>query len=157
VSVAVAAIHVLRPFAVRGEEAIAGAFGLVRGLAFSGLLDDLGLGRSTSLASLLGFNVGMEAAQLVVTSAAFPALWFLSHTRAYRAVRVLGASVALVASGAWIVERLDVAVNPFSSIENATVDHLGLIGTMRAAVAGVTWSVKAAASRRVVGPPEGLH
>ncbi len=29
VSVAVAAIHVLRPFAVRGEEAIAGAFGPV--------------------------------------------------------------------------------------------------------------------------------
>jgi hypothetical protein len=157
VSVAVAAVHVLRPFVVRGEEAIAGAFGLVHGLAFSGLLDDLGLGRSTSLASLFGFNLGIEAAQLVVIAVTFPALWFLSQTRAYRAVRVVGASTALAASGAWIVERLDVAVNPFSPIEDATVDHLGLIGTMLAAVAGVTWSVKAAASRRVVGPPEGLH
>jgi hypothetical protein len=157
VSVAVAAVHVLRPFAVRGEEAIAGVFGLVHGLAFSGLLDDLGLGRSTSLASLLGFNLGIEAAQLVVISVTFPALWFLSQTPAYRAVQVVGASVALVASGAWIVDRLDVAANPFSSIENAAVDHLGLIGTLLAAVAGVTWSVKAAASRRVVGTPEGLY
>jgi hypothetical protein len=144
VSVAVAAVHVLRPFAVRGEEAIAGVFGLVHGLAFSGLLDDLGLGRSTSLASLLGFNLGIEAAQLVVISVTFPALWFLSQTPAYRAVRVVGASVALVASGAWIVERLDVAANPFSSIENATVDHLGLIGMLLATVAGVTWFVTAA-------------
>jgi hypothetical protein len=43
--------------------------------------------------------------------------------------------VALVASGAWILERLDVAAHPFSSIENATVDHLGLIGILLAAAA----------------------
>ena len=73
---------------MRDEEAIAGVFGLVHGLAFSGLLD--------------------------------------------------------------------VAANPFSSIENATVDHLGLIGTVLAAAAGVTWFVTAA-TRRVVGTPEGLH
>jgi hypothetical protein len=154
VSVAVAAIHVLRPFAVRGEEAIAGVFGLVHGLAFSGLLDDLGLGRSTSLASLLGFNLGIEAAQLVVISVAFPALWFLSQTRAYRAVRTAGASIALVASGAWIVERLDVAANPFSSIENATVDHLGLMGMLLAVGAGIAWVASSAASRRLAGAPE---
>jgi hypothetical protein len=64
--------------------------------------------------------------------------------------RVFGLVHGLAFSG-----LLDVAANPFSSIENATVDHLGLIGTVLAAAAGVTWFVTAA--RRVVGTPEGLY
>ena len=63
-SVAVAAVHALRPLVRRGENLIAAGFGLVHGLAFAGILSDLGLAGTTSVPSLLAFNVGVELAQL---------------------------------------------------------------------------------------------
>ncbi len=62
VSVAVAAIRVLRPFAVRSEEAIAGVFGLIHGLAISGLLDHLGL-LGLLLATVAGVSWFVTAAR----------------------------------------------------------------------------------------------
>ncbi|CAN5596303.1 hypothetical protein BH23ACT6_BH23ACT6_20260 [soil metagenome] len=52
-SVAVAAVHALRPLTARAEPLIAGGFGLIHGLAFSTLRNDLSLDRATSLVSLL--------------------------------------------------------------------------------------------------------
>lgn len=51
VSVAVAAVHALRPLVHRGEVLIAGVFGLVHGLAFAGILADLGLSGGLSVAT----------------------------------------------------------------------------------------------------------
>jgi HupE / UreJ protein len=66
-SVGVAAVHAVRPLAARGEAILATGFGLVHGLAFAGVLSDLGIDGTTSLLSLLAFNVGIELAQLTGT------------------------------------------------------------------------------------------
>ncbi|MGY1619428.1 HupE/UreJ family protein [Geodermatophilus sp. SYSU D00691] len=63
------------------EVLIAGAFGLVHGLAFAGILTDLGLGGSTSLLPLLAVNLGVELAQLLTVALLFPSLYLASRTR----------------------------------------------------------------------------
>ena len=64
VSVAVSAVHAIRPIICGGEPVIAGIFGLIHGMAFAGILTQLGLNGSTSLLALLAFNIGIEIAQL---------------------------------------------------------------------------------------------
>ncbi len=96
----------MRPLAVRGEAIIALGFGLVHGLAFAGILADLGLSGTTSLVALLAFTVGIELAQLTCVALVFPSLYLLSRTPLYPAVRVAGATFALAAATGWGLVRL---------------------------------------------------
>jgi len=123
VSVGVAAIHAMRPLVPHGENAIAAGFGLVHGLAFAGILDNLGLSGSTSLLALLAFNVGVELAQLVATALLFPSLYLLARTRAYPLLRTAGAAVALAAATSWVLDRLGVLANPLGPVETLAIDH----------------------------------
>ncbi|WP_435769658.1 HupE/UreJ family protein [Nocardioides sp. SYSU DS0651] len=155
-SVAVAAVHAVRPLVRAGERMIALGFGLVHGLAFAGILGDLGLSGSTSIAMLLAFNVGVELAQLTATLALFPSLYLLARTRLYPAVRfVLGALAGLAAAG-WLVERLGLLANPLGAVEDAAIAHswhvalgLGLIAAL--ATVGATRTDRPNIARRV-GP-----
>jgi HupE / UreJ protein len=122
-SVGVAAVHAMRPLARRGEVLIAGGFGLVHGLAFAGILTDLGLEGSTSLLALLAFNVGVELAQLVTVALLFPSLYLASRTRWYGALRLAGAAVALAAALGWALDRLGVLANPLAGLEDAAIGH----------------------------------
>lgn len=90
-SILVSAAHALRPVFPGREAVIAGCFGLVHGLAFATTLAGLGLGRWERVASIFGFNLGIEAMQLIVVAAALPALILLSRTRLYSSVRTAGA------------------------------------------------------------------
>lgn len=139
-SVAVSAIHLLRPFAVRGEAWIALAFGLVHGLAFAGILADLGLAGTTSLVALGGFNVGVELAQLATAAVVFPPLLLLSTTRRYDAVRVTGATFALALAGCWILERLELVANPLAPLEEAAVGHPWWVAALLAVLSLATWA-----------------
>ncbi len=87
---------------------LAFAFGLVHGLGFAGAFGELELGRSdTSLvATLLAFNLGVEAGQVAVVLVAFPVLaglrgrgWF--ERRAFCAASLV---VALLGTH-WLVMR----------------------------------------------------
>ena len=122
-SVAVAAVHAMRPLAGNGEVLIAGGFGLVHGLAFAGILDDLGLRGTTSVLALLAFNVGVELAQLLTVALLFPSLFLASRTRAYPVLRLAGASFALVAATCWALDRLGVLANPLARVEEAAIGH----------------------------------
>lgn len=135
-SVAVAAVHALRPLARRGEVIIAGAFGLVHGLAFAGILTDLGLDDSTSVPALLAFNVGVELVQLVTVALVFPSLYLASRTRSFDAVRVVGAFAALAAAAGWALDRLGILANPLAGVEDALVGHPVHVVVGVAAVAG---------------------
>jgi hypothetical protein len=139
VSVAVAAVHALRPIATRGEVPIAAGFGLVHGLAFAEILNNLGLSGTTTIPTRLGFNLGSEAAQLVTVGLAFLSLWLLSRTPVYPTVRVTGAGVVLVAATAWISERLGLWSDPFAGVESWAIDHLVLIAGLLAAFALMIW------------------
>lgn len=146
-SVALSAIHAIRPLAAHGEEIIAVGFGLVHGMAFAGILTDLGLEGSTSLLALFAFNVGIELSQIVATVLVFPSLYIMSRTRSYPRVRVVGASVALVAAIGWAIDRLGLLVNPFELLEDAAIGHPWHIVVIFALAAILMWLVDGRWSR----------
>ena len=123
VSVGVAAVHAVRPLVRGGEVLIAGGFGLVHGLAFAGILTDLGVDGSASVLSLLSFNVGVELAQLLTVALVFPSLYLVSRTRSSTAFRLTGAGVALAAATGWALDRLGVVADPLAGMEDAVVAH----------------------------------
>ncbi|HEX4808571.1 MAG TPA: HupE/UreJ family protein [Bryobacteraceae bacterium] len=105
-SILVSSIHALRPLFPGREPAIAAGFGLVHGLAVATTLQNLGVGPWQRIASILGFNLGIETMQLIVVGAILPSLIALSRTPAYRVFRFCGALFAGFASLGWIIERL---------------------------------------------------
>lgn len=105
VSILVSAIHAIRPIFPGREAGIAAFFGLIHGLAFATVLNDLGFAGWYRLVSLLGFNLGIEAMQLTVVAVTLPSLLLLSRTRAYALLRIGGGCFAAIAALGWIVER----------------------------------------------------
>lgn len=84
------------------------AFGLVHGLGFAGELLALALPRETLAVALLGFNLGVEAGQLLLIALLWPLLaWMRAQARREaRAVPVL-ALLAIVASAqAWCLRMV---------------------------------------------------
>ena len=111
-SILVSAVHALRPIFPGRESVIAGCFGLVHGMAFATTLAELGLGRWDRVASIFGFNLGIEAMQLMVVAIALPSLILLSRTLLYPWVRTAGALFAGVVAVAWIAQRIWDLPNP---------------------------------------------
>ena len=123
VSILVSAVHALVPI-FRGREAfIAGGFGLVHGLAFAATLTGFGLDPWALMASVLGFNLGIEAFQLLVILAAMPWLVLLARTRAYAPFRIAGAALTGVAAAAWFAERAAGWVNPVAPLVERLASH----------------------------------
>ncbi len=60
------------------------SFGLLHGLGFAGALLDIGLPRQDVPLALLGFNLGVEAGQLLFIAAVLVAGWCLTHFRPSR-------------------------------------------------------------------------
>lgn len=102
VSIAVAAVHALKPLLPRGELLIAGVFGLVHGTAFATTILELNLGFGETLVAIIGFNVGVELAQLIAAVLVLPLLIWLSHARAFAGFRLAVAVAAILAAAAWI-------------------------------------------------------
>jgi len=83
---------------------VAGLFGLVHGLGFAGALADAGLPPDRSLETVLGFNIGVEIAQLLIVAVAVPLGAWSRTGPAWRhnlPVTVLGA-----AGVAWTLDRV---------------------------------------------------
>ena len=94
-------LHAWRPFVVFG-------FGLLHGLGFAGVLQEIGLPRSHYVTGLIAFNIGVELGQLAVIAIAFglTGLWFRTAPW-YRARIVMPASAAIAAVGLfWTVQRV---------------------------------------------------
>lgn len=94
-------LHVWRPFVVF-------AFGLLHGMGFAGVLQEIGMPRSEFLTALITFNVGVELGQLSVIALAFLAVgWWGRRATWYHARVVVPASLAIAAVGLyWTVERV---------------------------------------------------
>jgi len=84
---------------------LAGAFGLIHGLGFYSALSALGIARGHALATLVGFNLGVEAGQLAVVALVYGPLRWWTRRPWYR--RSMAAASALILSIAswWVVER----------------------------------------------------
>jgi hypothetical protein len=116
VSILVSAVHAWRPLFAGRELWIAGGFGLVHGLAFAEVLSGLDFDGSTLLLSLLGFNLGIEAMQLLVIGAALPLILLLSRTRYYAVLRPACAAFAAACALGWIGERAFGLANPLQAV-----------------------------------------
>ena len=82
-------------------------FGLLHGLGFAEMLSAFGLPSDAFLAALLGFNLGVEAGQLVVLAAAFTlTCWIRSPVHYYRWVVVPGSACIALVGVMWTLERL---------------------------------------------------
>lgn len=124
-SILISAIHAWRPLFPGHEPSVAAGFGLVHGLAFATVIARFGLDMQEKALSILGFNLGIEAVQLLVVLAAIPSLLMLSRTRFYPACRSIGALVAGLAAIAWLVERLVGYANPVARGIDMVLGHAG--------------------------------
>lgn len=160
-SIAVSAVHALRPLVARGEVLIAGGFGLVHGLAFATLIGDLGLGRGSLVTTLLGFNLGIELTQLLVVALVMPSLIVLARTAVYPAFRIAVALLGLLFSVSWMLERATLtSSDPFESVQTWLVGHPLLVAASLAALAAVARYLAPRAHSEATerpGPADGVH
>jgi len=103
VSVVITAADNLRPFLPAPRAAIAAFFGLVHGFGFAGVLDGLNLSGSDFVTALVGFNLGIEVAQIGVVLVTLPALIWLGQGQAV----LRAGSVGAMAIGVyWVWQRV---------------------------------------------------
>lgn len=88
--------------------AVVFAFGLLHGLGFAGILQDVGLPRSEFVTGLIAFNIGVELGQLAVIVLAFLATGLFFRDKPYYRRRIVWpASAAIAAVGLfWMFERI---------------------------------------------------
>ena len=84
---------------------LAGAFGLVHGLGFYGVLGDLGLAQSDAVTTLFAFNLGVEAGQLAIVALAYPLLFLWVRQPWYRRSAQTASLLILAVAAWWILER----------------------------------------------------
>ena len=83
------------------------AFGLVHGLGFAEVFQDLGLAGAGFLSALAGFNIGVELGQLSVVALALLAVGWFRQREGYRKFVVVPASLAIAAVAAfWTLQRV---------------------------------------------------
>jgi len=132
VSILVAAVHAIRPVFAGKEVLVAGFFGLIHGLAFSGTLRELDLTGIRLGLSLLGFNLGIEAMQLAVVALVLPPLVLLARAGRYTTLRTTAALAASVAAAGWLADRLGMP-NPVATVGDG-------IGSLSLPVVAVLWA-----------------
>lgn len=108
---------------VKARTALVFAFGLLHGLGFASVLGEFGISASSFVAALLGFNVGVEIAQLAVILAALVLIVVAARLSRfaplppeetpvrevqvmYRAVSVVGSIIISVIGAWWTIERV---------------------------------------------------
>ncbi len=80
-------------------------FGLVHGMGFAGILQEMAIPKTSLVTSLVSFNVGVELGQLAFMSLAFLILMFFKRLSWDKAVRY-GASLTAIGAGMyWFVQR----------------------------------------------------
>ncbi len=104
VSILMGASHAFKPIVPGREWMLAGGFGLIHGLAFSESISGLHLPAADKAAAILGFNIGVEGAQLLVMAAALPVL-LISRYPAFHLIRRTAMAGVAALAVIWIGER----------------------------------------------------
>lgn len=106
-SVLLAALNNVWPVVTRRVWTLSFGFGLVHGFGFAGALSELGLPKGARLASLFGFNLGVEIGQLAVVALVLPVLYVVRHRVWYprRMMPIASLVIAALASW-WLFKRL---------------------------------------------------
>jgi hypothetical protein len=106
-TIVLAAVHAWRPLWPGSEAGVALVFGLVHGFAFSASLSGAGLAPVQHALALLCFNLGIEAAQLLLLAACLPPLLWLTRHRpqAGQGLRLGVAGTGLAMGLLWLAAR----------------------------------------------------
>ena len=103
VSIVITAIDNIRPFIPAPRTAVAAFFGIIHGFGFASALGVLNLAGSSLVVALVGFNLGIEIAQIALVLVVLPVLFFFAHKK----FLLHSASVAAALIGCyWVTERL---------------------------------------------------
>ncbi len=157
VSIVVAAVHAARPVLPRLELVIAALFGLVHGAAFAKTLVELDLEPGALAGALVGFNLGVEAAQLIAIALILPPLALASSSRWFVGVRYGLAIVGGLAGVAWLVGVLTGTDSVFQGLFDAVAAYPVLAyGLYASALVAVAWSCPRMAASARRAPDRGL-
>lgn len=105
-SVLFTGLNNLRPVVTQRLWLLAACFGLIHGSAIAGALLELGLPAEGRVAALLGFNLGVEAAQLGLVLLGLPLALALRRWPGYAAVILkLGSVLVALAGLIWFLDR----------------------------------------------------
>ena len=80
-------------------------FGLIHGFGFANVLRELGLPSSGLARSLVSFNLGVEAGQIIIVGVLWPVLWWSNRQPWAGRVRVGLSIIIFLFGAAWFVER----------------------------------------------------
>jgi HupE / UreJ protein len=105
-SIVVTAIDNIRPFIPAPRAAVAAFFGLIHGFGFATVLSGLDLSGGNLVLALVGFNLGIEVAQITAVLIFMPALYML---RGGRVLLWAGSLAAGTAGLVWVWTRLQAA------------------------------------------------
>ncbi|MCB1122635.1 MAG: HupE/UreJ family protein [Verrucomicrobiae bacterium] len=81
-------------------------FGLIHGFGFANVLRALGLPSAGLARSLVSFNLGVEAGQVVIVGALWPLLWLISRRSWAARFRLFVSGAILLFGVAWFIERV---------------------------------------------------
>lgn len=81
-------------------------FGLIHGFGFSSVLADVGLPAGRRALALTGFNLGIEAAQLLFVAVCFGPLLWLSGQKSYRRITQVVSLFVVACALYWVFDRL---------------------------------------------------
>lgn len=134
-SILVSAINAWRPLFGQREWLIAGGFGLVHGLAFAGALAGFGFDGRALVLALFGFNLGVEAMQLVAIALVVPSLCVIARGPLGPYVRRGVAAFGIAASLGWLLERAARITTPVPQLVERAGQHGLAIAAGFAAIA----------------------
>lgn len=126
-SIFISAFHCVIPIFYKKEILIALGFGFVHGLAFSQTLQVFQLEKIDLLISILGFNLGIEAMQLIIILMIIPSFILLSPTIFFSIIKnTLAVFVMMIALG-WIFQRITNHSNSITELADVIFAHTNWI------------------------------
>jgi hydrogenase/urease accessory protein HupE len=94
-----------REQAERWRWALTFVFGLVHGMGFAGILQEMAIPKTSLVTSLVSFNIGVELGQLAFMSLAFLVLAFFKRWSWDKGIRYSASLTAIAAGMYWFIQR----------------------------------------------------
>jgi hypothetical protein len=138
VSILVSAAHAIRPLFAGREHYLAGAFGLIHGLAFASALTGFNYDSRALAFGVLGFNLGVESMQLAIVATVLPWLLLMRASVVYGYFRLSAAIGTAVLAIAWVLERAVDMTTPLSRMGDMLQTHAALVISLLAMLAIVS-------------------
>ena len=105
-TILLSAIHLLWPIWKGWELLVVLFFGTIHGLAFAGLMMEINEASSILFIDLLGFNLGIEALQVVIMLVFVPMLYCIGKGPWYLPFKRISSYSCIAAGTVWFFERI---------------------------------------------------